>query len=404
MTDFYQNGLICTLQKLRERSLDEMEIDLRKYCAQQKAVLLLPALVSEFEKESMHGIIEQLKGADYLHRIILSLDRASEEQFRHVKELMSVLPVDVKILWNDGPGIQSILDELCQADFMVAEQGKGRGVWMSMGYALADKEVYAMALHDCDIVDYSREILVRLLYPIAHPGTDFEYSKGFYARADGQLWGRVTRLFYTPFIRALQRLRPDGAERYLHYMDSFRYPLSGEFALIRSLAKGIRISPGWGLEVSLLSEVFDNTTVERVCQVEVTESYEHKHQDLSRDEPSKGLAGMTTDIAHTLFRILAQGGVVLSNPFFRTLLATYSTESRRAIEKYHALALINGLPYDRHEEIEAVEVYTQALRRAGEAFREDPLGAPLMSAWVRVRAGLPELPARLRQVVEDDNA
>ena len=404
MPDFFQNGVICTLQKLHDRPLDEMEADLRKYTRLQKSVLLLPALFSEFEKDSMHQIIDQLRGADYLHRIILSLDRADEDQFRYVKELMSVLPTDVKIIWNDGPGIRSILAELEGEDFTIAEQGKGRGVWLSVGYALTDKEVYTIALHDCDIVGYDRELLVRLLYPIVHPATDFEFCKGFYARAHGRLWGRVTRLFYTPFIRSLERLEPRGAARYLTFMDSFRYPLSGEFALIRSLAKGIRISPGWGLEVSLLSEVFDNTTVERVCQVEVSESYEHKHQDLSADNLEKGLAGMVQDIANILFRIMAQGGVVLSRPFFQSLLATYSTEARRAIEKYHALALLNGLPYDRHQEIEAVEVYLESMRLAGQQFMQDPLGAPLMSAWVRVRAGLPDLSPRLKEVVETDNA
>jgi glucosyl-3-phosphoglycerate synthase len=205
-------------------------------------------------------------------------------------------------------------------------------------------------------------------------------------------------------IRSLQQLEPARAERFLQYMDSFRYALSGEFAFIRSLAKSIRISPSWGLEVSMLAGVFEHTTVQRVCQVELAESYHHKHQDLAKGEPSKGLTKMSADIAGTLFRVLAQGGITLAPSFFNTLLATYGQMARRAIEQYQALARLNGLEYNRHDEIEAVESFVSALRHAQQEFQEDPLGVPLLSAWVRVRAGVHGFTRRLREAIEADNA
>ncbi|TNF77339.1 MAG: glycosyl transferase, partial [Acidobacteria bacterium] len=154
MADFFQNGIIATLQKLKERPLQAMEEELRRFSEQQKIALLLPALYSEFEGEAMPAIIEELKGADYLHRVILSLDRADKEQFEEVKHRMSGLPAKASILWNDGPRISALIDELERANFQVAEPGKGRGVWMAMGFALTDKDVHTLALHDCDIVDY----------------------------------------------------------------------------------------------------------------------------------------------------------------------------------------------------------------------------------------------------------
>jgi glucosyl-3-phosphoglycerate synthase len=404
VADFFQNGLISTLQKLGERPLDSIEKDLREFSEKQKIVLILPALFSEFETDSMTRIISELAGADYIHRFIVSLDKADEEQFHYAKKALSSLPSEVKVLWHDGPRIRRMLGELESADFTIAEQGKGRGVWMAMGYALTDKEVYTIALHDCDIFSYKREMLARLIYPIASPSTDYEFSKGYYARIDGKLYGRVTRLFYTPLIRSLQQLEPARADRFLQYMDSFRYALSGEFAFIRSLAKSIRISPSWGLEVSMLAEVFEHTTVQRVCQVELAESYHHKHQDLAKGEPSKGLTKMSADIAGTLFRVLAQGGITLAPSFFNTLLATYGQMARRAIEQYQALARLNGLEYNRHDEIEAVESFVSALRHAQQEFQEDPLGVPLLSAWVRVRAGVHGFTRRLREAIEADNA
>ena len=403
MADFFQNGLICTLQKLGDHPLEQLEDELREYAQAQKIALILPALFSEFETDSMTRIISELEGADYIGRFIVSLDRASEEQFRHAKQALSVLPSDVTVLWHDGPRIQSLLNELQEADFTIAEQGKGRGVWLAMGYALTDKHIYTIALHDCDIFSYRREMLTRLIYPIALPATDFEFSKGYYARTDGKLYGRVTRLFYTPLIRALLRLDPARARHFLNFMDSFRYALSGEFALIRSLAKSIRISPSWGLEVSLLSEVFEHTTVSRVCQVELADTYHHKHQDLAVGRPSEGLNRMARDIGGTLFRILGQGGVQLSPSLFNTILATYDRMARRAIEQFHALAQINGLEHNRHDEIEAVETFVAALRQAQIGYQEDPLGVPLLPAWVRVRAGVPGFTKRLRQAIDLDN-
>lgn len=404
MADYFQNGVITTLQSLGDRPLQELEDELRKYSQKQKVVLILPALFLEFEQEAMPNIIEQLKGADYLHRIVLSLDRANEKQFREAREAMSVLPCDVKIIWNDGPRVQGLLKTLQDAEFAIAEQGKGRGVWLAMGYTLTDKDVYSIALHDCDIVDYTREMLARLIYPVVHPATDFEFSKGYYARVGDKLYGRVTRLFYTPFVRTLKRLQLRGAERFLDYLDSFRYALAGEFAFIRSLAKGIRISPGWGLEVSLLSEVFDKTNVQRVCQVEIADNYEHKHRQLSKGDTTSGLTKMATDIAKTLFRVFAQNGVVLTDSMFNTILATYSLESRHAIEQFHAVALLNGISYDRHAEIEAVDSYVEALKEAYVSYLDDPFGAPLMSAWVRIRAALPDFSEQLKEAVEADNA
>lgn len=66
--------------------------------------------------------------------------------------------------------------------------------------------------------------------------------------------------------------------------------------------------------------------------------------------------------------------------------------------------MINGLTYDRHAEIEAIEVFVDALKKAEKEFIEDPIGVPLMSAWVRVRAALPEISDKLIRAVEEDNS
>jgi len=406
MADFFQNGTITTLQNVAERSLEDIEGELEGFSERHNMVLLLPALYSEFETPAMQTILEELKGVKYLYKIILGLDRATEEEFKKVKEIMSVLDVRVDVLWNDGPNVQKLYGEFEDQGFRSIDiKGKGRNVWTMLGYALSDKNAYAFALHDCDIVNYSRDIPARLFYPIVHPALDFEFNKGYYSRVTDKLHGRVTRLFYSPLIKALKSTY--GETQYLDYMDSFRYALSGEFAFIRTLARGIRISPTWGLEVSTLSEVYDNTSVRRICQTEIMESYEHKHQELTGNNPEKaldgGVAKMSIDIAQTIFRVMSQRGVSFSEESFSTLRSAFFYESRKAIARYDALAKFNALKFDRKKEIEAVETFDKALNQACGSFLEDPLGVPSLSAWVSLRSVLPGISEKFISTVEEDN-
>jgi glucosyl-3-phosphoglycerate synthase len=398
MTDFWQHGMITTLQMLGKRPVEDIEAELASIAKNRKIALLLPALFSEFETPAMPRIIHELSKATYLHRIVLSLDGASREEFKQAKRRMSVLPSQVRVIWQDGPPMQALYQELRQADFQLDNPGKGRSVWMAMGYILAERDVYAIATHDCDILNYRREMLARLVYPVVHHATEFEFSKGYYSRVLGKIYGRVTRLFYTPLIRTLRRII--GYNLFLSYLDSFRYALSGEFALIANLARGIRISPTWGLEVSLLSEVYQRASMDRVCQVEIAQDYEHKHKILQKGKPGEGLLRMAGDIAKALFRVLAQGGIVMSTAFFRTLQTAYIQEARVAIEKYHALALLNGLAYDRHAEVEGVEAFLGALQSAITEFVKDPVGVPMLPAWVRIAAAIPDFQDRLSNCIE----
>jgi glucosyl-3-phosphoglycerate synthase len=402
MSDFFQNGVITTLQNVGDRSLESMEDDLREFAKRRNMVLLLPALYSEFETPAMQTIIDELKDVDYLYRIILGLDQATEEQFIEVKRRMSVLKCEVEVLWNDGPNVKEIYKDLTDEGFPGLETpGKGRNVWTMIGYGLTKQDNYAFALHDCDIVNYSKAIVARLFYPIVHPALDFEFNKGYYSRVTNKLHGRVTRLFYSPLIQALTVTY--GSNRYLKYMQSFRYALSGEFAFIRSLGRGIGISPTWGLEVSTLSEVYKNTSNRRICQTEIMESYEHKHQSLGSQSEGGGIYKMSNDIAKTLFRILAQEGVVFSEASFKTLLASYYQEARFEISKYNALSKINNLDYNRQDEINAVEAFQEAIKEAAAEFYDDPMGIASLSPWITVRSVMPDISAKFRDKVIEDN-
>jgi glucosyl-3-phosphoglycerate synthase len=154
----------------------------------------------------------------------------------------------------------------------------------------------------------------------------------------------------------------------------------------------------------MLSEVYQKASNNRICQVELAETYEHKHQMIGKEKPNEGLLRMAGDIASALFQVLTQDGIVLSEAFFRTMLTTYMQEARISIEKYHALSLINGLIYDRHSEIEAIEFFVGSIRKAIADFVKDPVVAPMLAAWVRITAAIPDFEDRISETVDLDNA
>ncbi|MEC8428259.1 MAG: glycosyl transferase, partial [Pseudomonadota bacterium] len=238
MGDFYQNGIITTLHNLSHRSLDDLEEELHRFVKKRPMSLVLPSLYSELEGEALPHIVQQLKGATYLDEVIIGLDRASEDQYRHALTFFDELPQHHRVLWNEGPRLQAIDAKLKEQGLAPRELGKGRNVWYCLGYALASGRAEAIALHDCDIVTYDRSLLAKLIYPVANPNFNYEFCKGYYARvADGKINGRVSRLLVTPLIRALKKTI--GPMDYLDYLDSYRYPLAGEFSFRRDVITDI---------------------------------------------------------------------------------------------------------------------------------------------------------------------
>jgi len=213
--------------------------------------------------------------------------------------------------------------------------------------------------------------------------------------------GRVTRLFVTPIIRSLEKLL--GPIPLLVYLDSFRYPLAGEFSMITDLARINRIPGDWGLEVETLAEVYRNCSIKRICQVELCETYEHKHQPLSAQNPKTGLLKMSIDIAKAIFRNLAIEGAILSESLLNSLVITYLRTAQDTIKRYNDDAAINGLLFDRHQETITVEAFTRAIQIAGKEFREDPLYSPLIPNWSRVTSAIPDFLEQLHEVVEEEN-
>jgi len=401
MSDFYQNGIISTLHNLRTRSLSDLETDLKKFSKTRPMTLVLPSLFSELEKPALQLIVDELKKVNYLDSIVIGLDQATKEQYQYALQFFNQLPQKHFVLWNDGPRLLDIDQKLKKFDLSPKELGKGRNVWFCFGFVLADGTAKSVALHDCDIVTYNRELLARLIYPVANPNFNYQFCKGYYSRVTHEkINGRVCRLLVTPLIRSLKRIFNDND--YLNYLDSFRYALAGEFSMRTDVLSDIRIPSDWGLEIGVLSEVNRNYSNNHLCQVDIADHYDHKHQDLSLNDKEKGLSKMSIDICKSIFRKLATNGLVFNTETFRSIKATYFRIALDFIETYNNDAAMNGLKLDIHSEERAVEMFAQNILDAGNSYLDNPMETPFIPSWTRVNSAIPDLQEDFLVAVNED--
>ena len=401
MSDYFQTGAVATLHRLGKPDLARLEADLVEFAQETPIALVLPCHAKELGTKALRGIARELRNVRYLKQIIVGIDQASPREWQRAKRFFSLLPQKPTLLWNSGPRMQALFRKLEEAELSPGETGKGRNVWICFGYALASEQSRMVAVHDCDILTYNRELLARLCYPVAHPSLGFDFCKGYYARVTDKLNGRVMRLMVTPLIRALKSII--GQHPFLVYLDTFRYPLSGEFSMDLDLVRRVRIPHDWALEVGLLSEVLRNAAPRAICQSELCDNYDHKHQELSARDADKGLNKMAADIAKSIFERMAAEGIKLDVGLFDTLLSAYIRQAEDTLRFYSADSILNGLRYPRHDEENAVATFVRSIRAAARSFQEDPLWSPLIPNWNRVQSALPDFLDELNRAVQMDN-
>ena len=402
MADFHQNGVISTLHNLSNRSLVEIENELRHYSKQAPIELILPSLYTELKGDALKKIVSCLSEVKYLNHITIGLDKATKSEFKSAKKFFSKLNQSHSVIWNDSPKMKKLDNDFKKLGIAPDQPGKGKNVWYCMGYTYSRNEAKSIALHDCDIITYTRELLARLVYPVANPNFNYEFCKGYYPRIrNGTLSGRVTRLLVTPLLKTFKKVL--GHRDYIEFIDVFRYPLAGEFSFKSRLLKEIRIPCDWGLEIGLLSEMQRNQAYNRICQVDIADTYDHKHQKLSENDISQGLSKMSIDITKTLIRKLAAQGDTFTYNTLRTLKATYYRTALDLLEIYHNDAKINGLELNINEEEIAIELFSNNIIIAGQEFLDNPNQNPLITNWNRVETAMSDVKSRFLDIVESDS-
>ena len=408
MGSFYQNGIVANLHDFSygtsaNDNYQKLEKDLIEFSNSNPMELILPCLFSEIKGKALPNIIEEINKTKFLNHVVIGLDRANKEEYKSAFKFFNNLKTPFSVLWNDGPRLMELDNELSEKGLSPREFGKGRNVWYCIGMTLARGKAESIALHDCDILTYDKSMLAKLFYPVANPFFNFQFCKGYYPRvADGKMNGRVSRLLVFPLLLAMEKTI--GRSEYLDFMKSFRYPLAGEFSFRKSLLPELRIPSDWGLEIGVLSEMQRNHSSNKICQVDLAQTYDHKHQDLSENNDNAGLSRMSIDITKALIRKLATQGNIFSLETFRSIKATYYRAALDMIDIYRSDARMNGLSFDSHLEEKAVELFALNIMKAGESFFENPMETPFIPTWNRVLSAIPDFLERFKNSVELDNA
>ncbi|MCB1210976.1 MAG: hypothetical protein KDK97_16755 [Verrucomicrobiales bacterium] len=364
MADFFQHAQIPTLHHLAEPDPASVQADLLKWSADRPIALLLPALFAECERPALPHILDEVSQASYVREIVVSMNGMDAEQLQLAKTLFRDRLPDkiVHILWNDGPEMDAIHQHISGPENL-HRPGKGANIWAGLLYLKAKGHRGIVVSHDTDIMNYSRSMLAKLCYPLLHPSMPYKFSKGYYSRVSGRLYGRVTRLLIFPLIEAFRQVL--GETPLLQHLAAFRYPLSGEFAGNIDTIADFHLPSGWGLEIATLCETHRKLPNREQCQVDLGFHFEHRHRTLEHGPTplrEQGLVTAAAEVARCLaFHLLRDADPRGSEGLLRLALERYRATAAEWLERYEHVALINGLEHDRIEEETAVAAFTEAL-------------------------------------------
>ncbi|WP_026356735.1 glucosyl-3-phosphoglycerate synthase [Mycobacterium sp. 141] len=164
------------------------------------------------------------------------------------------------------------------------QPGKGEVLWRSLAATTGD----LVAFVDSDLIDPDPMFVPRLLGPLLT--TDgVHLVKGFYRRPlkisgseDANGGGRVTELVARPLLASL---RPE--------LNCVMQPLGGESAATRELLTSVPFAPGYGVEVGLLVDTYDQLGLDAIAQVNLGVR-------THRNRPLTELASMSRQVIATL--------------------------------------------------------------------------------------------------------
>lgn len=375
MSDFHQRGQISTLPRLREESLPALESALEAFASDRQLALVLPATWEDFSRPPLKRILEELQGRKWISRIVISLNRASPEQASEARQQLNAREdARLILLWNDDPHLQRLLPP--------STAGKGANLWTAIGFLLGEKKVEYLITHDTDILNYHHALPARLAFPLLHPELNYEFVKGYYPRVSGKLFGRVTRLFVGPLLRALVRV--EGHYPLLDFLESFRYPLAGEFGAALAEVQNLSLPSGWDLEVDLLCSVHRRIAPEAVAQVDLGANYEHKHQETGTGLAPAGLTRLAAEIWQSLRKNLQREGLRITPEFLGALGGAYRKLAGEAVRRYHHVSIVNGLSYSVVQENALVAEFAEVL------VGRELTTPPALPAWAELAATEPE--------------
>jgi glucosyl-3-phosphoglycerate synthase len=208
-------------------------------------------------------------------------------------------------------------------------QGKGDAMWRALSVARGDIVMFA----DADSDDFEEHFVYGTLGPLlADP--QLQFVKGAFRRPFKQQGreekvldggGRVTELMAKPLINLFY---PELA--------GFVQPLAGEFAARREVLSSVPFFTGYGVEIGMLIDVFDQVGLAAMAQVDLG-TRQNRHQSLA------SLSRMSSVVLRT---VAAREGLV--RRVERDLGDSVPGLLDQPDTYLHAVATEDGLHLDEH--------------------------------------------------------
>ncbi len=184
-------------------------------------------------------------------------------------------------------------------------KGKGENLWKALHALKGDIIVYI----DADIKNIHHRFAYGLIGPLL-TRDDIKYVKAFYDRplaldptkVKSSGGGRVTELVVRPLFSLFY---PE--------LSQFIQPLSGEYAGYREILEQIPFPIGYGVETSMLLDIYDRWGMEVMAQVDLEKRF-HRNQN------TQSLGRMAFGIMQTFFRRMeAEGKLTLHTEMFDSM-------------------------------------------------------------------------------------
>jgi len=210
--------------------------------------------------------------------------------------------------------------------------GKGTALWMFIPLTKGD----ILCFLDSDIMNFEKEMVVALCHPlvnsIRNKRLNYRMTKAFYKRLtlryesehkDYVFGGRVTRLFALPLIKVLSIRYPT----IFGGLETLRYPLSGESAIIREVLEEIEFPYDYSVEVAILYQIAQKHGLKYICQSDLDLFY-HIGQSV------KGLQNMVQQITTYFINILNEKNIQLNKEEVYELVQMYIEEANSLFKEH----------------------------------------------------------------------
>ena len=179
MSDFHQSGPVAALPRLLARPIEDMEAQIGALRHRFPVSLVIPMVPAEMDRPALARIRDELCQVEYLDAIVVSLNNATRDDYARAVRYFEPYPHRLVILWSEAPAVQAFLADLERVGLSVGTPGKGRACWLAMGYLLAEEKADYLVFQDADVVNFSREMLTRLILPALDPIVDFDFVKAY---------------------------------------------------------------------------------------------------------------------------------------------------------------------------------------------------------------------------------